>query len=70
MELSEKDIITVWCAWNEMNAIRARDGSPDGVCEEYWSELVENLKNMLPEKYQNPWHPRYVRLKETPDETE
>jgi hypothetical protein len=60
----QKDIETIWCAWHEMNAIRAKDGAPDGICENYWSQVVENLKNMLPEKYQNPWHPKYVRQRD------
>jgi hypothetical protein len=34
-------------AWYEMNAIRARDGAPAGVCHDYWSRLVDQLGELL-----------------------
>lgn len=61
--MDDKSIDTIWCAWSELNAIRARDGAPFGVCEKYFDGLVYDLKNMLPPQYRNPWHPKYVRSK-------
>ena len=44
----------LWCAWREMNAIRARSGVPldfdgrkQGISEEYWSDLVDKMANAL-----------------------
>jgi hypothetical protein len=34
-------------AWHEFNAIRARDGAPQGVSEEWWSEITDALGAML-----------------------
>lgn len=34
-------------AWREMNAIRASHGAPDGVSDEYWSNLVDALRRLI-----------------------
>lgn len=61
----------LWCAWMELNAIRARDGVPrdytgcrSGVSEEYFSSLVDALAETLgidcqpwPAKYMEPYIP-------------
>jgi hypothetical protein len=57
----ESTIDTIWCAWSELNRIRARDGAPEGVCPDYFDGLVEEMRGLLPEEYQKPWHPKYVR---------
>jgi hypothetical protein len=64
MSLTEHNIDIIWCAWYEMNAIQAREGAPEGICHAYWNDVVNELEYMLPKKYQNPWHPKYVRKKE------
>lgn len=45
----ERDAGREWMrrAWHELNAIRARDGAPSGISEDYWSELVDALGDML-----------------------
>jgi len=58
------DIDTLWCIWNELNAICARDGAPTGVCPDYFNNLKDTVGTLLPEKYRKPWHPKYVRRKE------
>jgi hypothetical protein len=50
----------LWCAWYELNGIRARDGAPDGVDHEWFSTVVEQLEAQLGEKYLVPWPPRIV----------
>ena len=60
-DYSKKTIEVIWCAWDELRKIRARDGAPEGVCPEYFSSLTDDLKDMLPKEYQNPWHPRDAR---------
>ena len=30
-------------AYHELNSIRARDGAPSGVCEKYFSDLVDRI---------------------------
>jgi hypothetical protein len=51
----------LWIAWHEMNAIRARsgvplnfDGMPQGISEEYWSNIVDAMQMELGEDAR-PW---------------
>lgn len=46
---AERDAGREWVrrAWHELNAIRARDGAPEGVSEDWWSELTDALAEML-----------------------
>ncbi len=41
-------------AWHEFNAIRARDGAPVGVSEEWWSQMTEELGKLLGDEAK-PW---------------
>lgn len=34
-------------AWHEFNAIRARDGAPEGVGQEWWSEITDGLGSLI-----------------------
>lgn len=57
----------LWCAWMELNSIRARDGVPRdynghkvGVSEEYFSALVDAIAdNLGPDA--NPWPAHYMK---------
>lgn len=42
------------CAWQELNAIRARDGAPIGVSEQWWDTLTEALRELLGDDAK-PW---------------
>ena len=44
----------LWYGWREMNAIRAARGAPDGVCEEYWRDVVEAMQQALGDDAK-PW---------------
>lgn len=51
----------LWFGWKEMNAIRAMSGVPldfngmqQGVCEDYWSKVVEAMRVSLGDDAQ-PW---------------
>jgi hypothetical protein len=53
--------VVAWAAWNELNAIRARDGVPythagwkSDVDEVYFSQIVDALSNALGEDAM-PW---------------
>jgi len=37
----------LWYSWREMNAIRARDGSPEHVCPDYWNRIVDAFETAL-----------------------
>lgn len=50
----------MWQAWNELNAINARDGAPSGVAQEYFDQVIADLEKCLGEKYTKPWHPSFV----------
>lgn len=52
----ERDAGREWMrvAWHEFNAIRARDGAPEGVSHEWWEEITEALGDMLGED-RVPW---------------
>ena len=41
-------------AWHEFNSIRARDGAPVGVSEEWWSQMTEELGKLLGDEAK-PW---------------
>lgn len=50
-----------WAAWKELNTIRARDGipycydgTPSSVTEEYFSQVVDELSDVLGEDAK-PW---------------
>lgn len=59
-----KNAASIWAAWKEMSAVRARDGVPYGhvggmvgktdVSYEYWSNIVDRLGAMLGDECQ-PW---------------
>jgi hypothetical protein len=59
-ELAEKDAEIerlkglLWYSWYEMNAIRARDGSPEHVCPDYWNRIVDAFETALGEDC-TPW---------------
>ncbi len=44
----------LWFAWSEFNAIRARDGAPDGVSHDYWDQVTEAMLNALGDDAK-PW---------------
>lgn len=44
----------LWHAWYEFNAIRAKDGAPEGVSEDYWDKLTNALNETLGEDAK-PW---------------
>lgn len=44
----------IWYAWSEFNAIRARDGAPEGVEHEYWDKLTESFRDYIGDDAQ-PW---------------
>ena len=60
----EVDVLTLWSAWRELNAIRAMsgvpldfNGTPQGIDETYFSELVSKLRDALGE-HATPWGPQ------------
>ena len=54
--MSPRAIRTIAHAYLEMNAIRAREGAPLGVCPEYWNSVVEGLDQILREETQHGGH--------------
>lgn len=48
-------------AWYELNTIRARDGAPEGVAHEWWSELTDALAEMLGDDTV-PWMTKAAKL--------
>lgn len=66
--LSDNVIRTFACIYQEMNAIRARDGKPQGVTAEYWDRLLEELNDFLSENTgHGGWlHPALYRKLDTP----
>lgn len=71
-ELKPCERVTMWRAWRELNAIRARDGVPYthmgykcSVDEEYFSSVVDDLQACLGE-YAQPWEPPPVYTRPTP----
>ena len=54
-------------AWQELNAIRARDGAPDGVSHEWWNELTDALGEMLGDDTV-PWMTKAAKLLVAPYE--
>jgi hypothetical protein len=46
----------IWRGWYEMNAIRARQGAPDGITHEAWDLWVEDMKGFLGDDAL-PWPP-------------
>ncbi len=55
-------------AWREFNAIRARDGAPAGICHDYWSEMTEELRELLGDDA-TPWMTRAARALVQPYES-
>lgn len=57
VEISEEEKMRglLWYAYHELNAIRARDGAPEGVSHAYFDKLVETLKDTLGESESMPW---------------
>lgn len=45
--LSKQEIKTLCHVWEIMNGIRAADGAPRNWCEDYFSDLVEKLKDVI-----------------------
>lgn len=45
----------LWFAWHEFNAIRARDGSANGVSEEWWSEMTDMFSKAIGPDASKPW---------------
>ncbi len=45
----------LWYAWHEFNAIRARDGAPTGISEEFWNEITEKMSKFLGDDNTKPW---------------
>lgn len=45
--LSDQELKTLCHVWQELNAIRARDGAPSGVSEEWWDKLTERVKDIV-----------------------
>lgn len=69
-EMNPTERLTMWQAWMELREIRARDGVPykfDGtkssVCEEYFSQVVDDLADCLGEDAV-PWPPKKQDLSE------
>jgi hypothetical protein len=52
-KIAEKDVEIerlrglLWYSWYEMNAIRARDGSPEHICPDYWNGIVDAFEAEL-----------------------
>lgn len=44
----------LWYAWREFNAIRARDGAPEGVDHGYWDQITQRMREELGDDAQ-PW---------------
>ena len=57
----EKVLGLLWYAWSEFNAIRARDGAPEGVDAKYWDELTEHMAAQLGDDAQ-PWPSAAAKL--------
>lgn len=69
--MTNHERLIFWRAWNEMNAIRARDGAPqviqwgpngqawahDQVDKEYFSQIVDDMAEILG-KDAAPWPPK------------
>ena len=47
----------IWYVWNEFNAIRARDGAPEGVSYDFWNSMTEVMRKFLGDDAQ-PWPSR------------
>lgn len=48
-ESGKKTVRTLCRAFQELNAIRARDGAPQGVCEAYFSQVVDEINDVVVE---------------------
>ena len=55
--MTRRETLIMWCAWRELNAIRARDGAPGDVSETYFSWLVDQMSYALGPQYDKPWEP-------------
>lgn len=69
--IAQRDAGREWMrrAWHEFNAIRARDGAPDGVSHEWWDEMTEAMREMLGDDAL-PWMTKAARLLVAPIEAE
>lgn len=66
----ERDAGREWMriAWHEFNAIRARDGAPEGVSHEWWEEITEALGEMLGDD-RVPWRTKAAEMLLRPHKT-
>lgn len=46
-DLSMEQIRDLCRIWRELNAIRAKDGAPEGVTTDYWAELCDSLNTII-----------------------
>lgn len=63
MTPAQKERALLWAAARELNAICARDGAPEGVSEDYFAALVEEIRQALGgeiKPWPEPWMKDYL----------